>query len=208
MSLFGYQTWTQDELMLLYNLRVNHPSLTWEQITTMYQTHVSGGRNRTSDALAAKWRNTCNGQQATSPNEDTATFAISRVTCDAQTSQEARGPWVGLGTDSIAQGNPLETEIWQGGHLATGSDQAAAYSQADSSEQGPNLFLPSSVTHGARGNDECLNDQQQVSSLPSKAGGGDTDDEDVEILLLKLEALDTRMKLRRLQKKLEGAQLK
>lgn len=99
-----------------------------EEITTMYQKHVSRDWNCISDALAAKCRNICNGQYSTLPNEDTAIFAISQVTCNAQTSQEARGPWIGLGTDSIAQGNLLETEIWHGGHLATGFNQAAVFS--------------------------------------------------------------------------------
>ncbi len=75
-SSFGYRPWTQQDLSLLYNLRVTHPNSTWDQITEMYQSQDLAGRSRTSDALPAKW-STLNRQQAAPLHEaDTAVVAI------------------------------------------------------------------------------------------------------------------------------------
>lgn len=84
----------QKELILLYNLCIIHFSLTYEQIITMYQKHhVLKGWKRTFDFLAAKWRNTLNGQLAALRNKaDIATVAIVQVTCNAQMNQKVIGP--------------------------------------------------------------------------------------------------------------------
>lgn len=121
-----------------------------------------------------------------------------------QESQEATEPWNGLATDSLDQGNPLETDLRQGRELAISSKLVSRY-LANPGEQGPNFSLLSN----ACGNHECLNGRQQVSSLQSTTGGDDTEDKDEEILRLRLAALEIRIKLEKLKKRrLKSAQRK
>lgn len=47
-----YQQWTQQDLSLLYNLRVSYPNLLWYKITEMYQDEAFAIRSR--NALLAK----------------------------------------------------------------------------------------------------------------------------------------------------------
>lgn len=153
-----YRPWTQQDLSLLYNLRISHPNLPWYKITEMYQDEAFAIRGR--DALSAKWAS-LNRQKAIPPlGADTVVVAITQVACDTTTeafqeSQEATKPWDGLATDSLNQSNPLETDLWQGRELAISSEPVSGY-LANHGKQGPNFSLPSNIC----GNHECLNGRQ------------------------------------------------
>lgn len=67
------------------------------------------------------------------------------------------------------------------------------------------LLLHNTSTQLGKKLSEGEGHDRQVSSLPSKRGVDDLDDEDGEILQLQLETLKIRLKLRRLQMKLKGA---
>ena len=142
-----YRPWTQQDLSLLYNLRVSHPNLPWYKITEMYQDKAFAIWSR--NTLSAKWA-FLNRQKVIPPlGVDTAIVAITQVACNTMTkvfqkSQKATEPWDGIAADSLNQGNPLETDLWQGRELAISSELVSGY-LANPGEQGPNFSLPSNA---------------------------------------------------------------